>query len=168
MERLAPGYREAIEHARLLIPEPIRERVAHAHFLTGISPNYVGQHNYRFTETPGTEGDTYDRLAHAGAVIHQMHLPASRRHPTVVMPLPFREQQRVYWNDPGLAQTIVHELGHILDFSLRWRPEMTPVTKYATANRREAFAEAFEFAIFWPDALVERAPEAAAFFAALA
>lgn len=168
MERLAGGYREAIEHARLLIPAPIRARVEHAHFLTGVCPNWVGLHPHVKSTTPGTSAWTYSQMAHAGGAHHQRHLPADRRHPTVVLPLALHEMERLYWDDPGLARTIVHELGHILDYSLRWRPEMTPVTAYAAATRWEAFAEAFEFSVFWPDALVERAPEAAVFFEELA
>lgn len=159
-ERVAPGYREAIDHARSRIPEAIRARVAHTHFLTGVCPNYVGLHHYVQSDTPGTSAWTYSQMAHAGL--------DSEGHSVIVLPLPFHEMKRIYWNDPGLTNTIIHELGHVLDRALRWRPAITPVTQYAAGNRREAFAEAFEMWHRWPTTLLQRAPEATAFFEELA
>mgnify|MGYP006171752639 FL=1 len=38
----------------------------------------------------------------------------------------------------------VHELGHVVDATLDFGPESTPLNAYAATNRQEAFAAAFE------------------------
>jgi hypothetical protein len=166
-DRVAPGYREAIGHAMGLIPEPIRDRLK-PRFLTGIGPGFVGLHDAgNLPDWAGSQW-TYNDSAHAGDIRHQTNLPKDKRRPTVVLPRPYREMCKLYWNDPGLTNTIIHELGHILDFGMKERPAVRAVSAYATNNQSEAFAEAFMFSVRYPAELQRRAPEAAAFFTQLA
>lgn len=150
--RIAPGYREAIDYAWGLIPAGITDRI-HPHFLTGVDPRYVGLHDW-----PGIGQWSSSQVAHANCVPR----------PVVVLPLPFREMERLYWNDPGLTDTIIHELGHILDYALPWRPTIPAVSEYGETNGVEAFAEAFSAWVLRPDVVAERAPVARALFMELA
>lgn len=128
MERLRDyRYAAVITAALDRIPEAIRPLVAHAHYLTGVDPLYVGLHDYQQT----FDGRSYRDTAHVAYVCNQGRLPLDRRHTTVVLPQPVE------------PRTIVHELGHVLDEVLGFEHIAKPVTAYAENDRYEAFAEAF-------------------------
>lgn len=126
--------RQPIAEALDLLPDGIRRRVAHAHFLTGVDPVFVGLHTYKTFRYDGREW-SYAQNAHVAWRMNQR--ARADRVTTVVLPVTLRPAQAI--------ATIVHELGHVLDEQIgfdRHTPE--PVSAYARTNSYEAFAEAFE------------------------
>jgi hypothetical protein len=120
------GYSALIEAAYDLIPAGMHPLIR-PHFLTGVDPVFVGLHRYGTT----TDGRPYSGTAHVAYRYHQQHLPADRRHVTVVLP-------QIYD-----LRTVVHELGHVLHERLSFEPKPVPVTAYAGTNWLESFAESF-------------------------
>jgi hypothetical protein len=120
------GYSAAIGAAYELIPTSLHGRLQ-PHFLTGSDPVFAGLHGYRDI----SDGRSYRNTAHCCYPYHQLGISKALRRTTIVMP-------KVVG-----PITIVHELGHVLDESLRFEVLAEPVTAYAAGNRYEAFAEAF-------------------------
>src|SRR5215207_6344556 len=93
---------------------------------------FAGLH--RIEVTP--DGRSYRGTAHACFPTH-----VADKRMTLVFP------------EPPAWYTVIHELGHALDWALTERAgralTFSPVTEYARTNRWEAFAEAFA-AWFWP------------------
>jgi hypothetical protein len=118
---------EVIGFALSLLPERIRRRVGGVDFLTGVDPLFAGLHRYEEV----IDGRSYRDTPHVAYEVHQAHLSAARRRTTVVLPV--RVHQR----------TVVHELGHVLDWQLGFAHEADPASWYGESNRYEAFAEAF-------------------------
>ncbi len=133
---------EAIAHSMAIIPERMRPLVACDYF-TDTDPIFAGLHSYG----SALDGRGFDVTPHCCYPFH-IDGPASRRRTTVVM--------QSLWRGPT---TIVHELGHVLDWRLDFSHDAVPVTRYAERNRLEAFAEAFTAWIL-PDYPAERVDDA--------
>ena len=129
----APDYRwrEPIGAAIRIIGPRMMERIGPVRFLCA-DPVFTGLHSYGDT----TDGRSYRDTAHCCYAEH-INRPAVERLTTIVLPTP---------PDPA---TVVHELGHALDARLGFVHDAAPVTHYATANRCEAFAEAFVAWYWW-------------------
>lgn len=122
---------EIIGHAFDLLPAPLAYRLERTHFFTGTDPIFAGLHN---TEQANS-GRSYRQTAHVMWPFH-FDRPAADRHTTVVIPR--WEGSRWWW-----PATVVHELGHALDWQLGFTHHAKPVNEYAHTNRYEAFAVAF-------------------------
>lgn len=121
---------ERVQAVLATVPQPIQDRLAGVHVLTGYDPAYVGLHFYHDT----SDGRDYDETPHCTWPVHQQHLPRDRRVTTVVLP------------DLSLLEdwVILHEFGHALDERLGFdRPMVQPINAYAARDTWEAFAEAF-------------------------
>lgn len=125
-------YREAIGRA-IEICGPVMARLGHVQFVCGVDPYFIGLHR-------ASESDvSYREVAHCCWPYH-IEGPADRRVTTVVIPWNRWHRSHPWW----LAESIVHELGHALHWTLDLdRFDVAPVTAYARTNRYEAFAEAF-------------------------
>lgn len=141
MERIkAGGYTELITTAYTLIPQPMH-RLIRPHILCGTDPGFAGLHRY----TSASYGRSYADTWHVTYPKQQI-LPALQdRHTTVVIPHATDDAPWVYrrYGHHRPIAGIIHELGHVLDETLRFEHNATPVTAYAHTNRREAFADAF-------------------------
>ena len=124
---------ELIGHAYSLLPPRLAQRLEHTHFLTGVDPNFTGLHHDERT----VDGRYYRDTAHVVYPFHQWHRPAAERVTTVVIP---HWTRRLQWWMPA---SVVHELGHVLDWQLGFTHHAQPVSEYAHTDRMEAFAEAF-------------------------
>lgn len=122
---------EIIAHATSLLHPQLAHRLEHTHFFTGTDPIFAGLH----TDTKIVDGRSYREIAQTLWPFH-LHRPAADRWTTVVIP----QWQGSRWWWPA---TVVHELGHVLDWQLGFTHHAEPVTDYATRNRYEAFAVAF-------------------------
>jgi len=118
-------YAETIAAALELYPPGLRELVADVDFLTGTDPLFAGLHDYADTD----DGRSYRSTAHVAYPWHVLG-PRARRRTTVVLPT------------PSSLRTVVHELGHVLDWQLAFSHAAAPVSWYAGTNRCEAMAEA--------------------------
>lgn len=129
-ERVTQRHSEAVSHAFTWVPARVLE-LAGCDIFCG-DPVFAGLH--RIERTLG--GRSYRDTAH---VCYPHHV-ADRR---VTMVLP----------DVPPWYTVIHELGHALDWHVSERSgqrlTFRPVTAYARTDRMEAFAEAF-CAWFWP------------------
>ena len=123
-------WREPIGHALDLIGPALVDRIGPVRWFTG-DPVFAGLHRYGDTD----DGRSYRATAHCCYPVHFAHRPAVDRVTTIVLPYP-----------PSPA-TVVHELGHALDWRLGFGHTAAPVTWYARVNRWEAFAEAFTAAV---------------------
>lgn len=136
----AGGYAELISAAYEVIPAPIH-RLIRPHVLCGTDPKFAGLHNFQSATYGRSYGDTW----HVVYPYHQA-LPAVRdRRTTVVIPHLVDKAPLVrakYGHHHSVAM-MVHELGHVLDESLGFDHDASPVTEYAKTDRAEAFAEAF-------------------------
>ena len=141
MNRVKPGgYTELISAAYALIPESMH-RLIQPHFLCGTDPGFAGLHRY----SSASYGRAYSDTWHVVYPAHQIRPAASDRHTTVVLTDVIDDAPWVrekFGHHHPLAM-MVHELGHVLDESLRFEHDAAPVTAYAETDRREAFAEAF-------------------------
>jgi hypothetical protein len=132
MHRIHSQYdAEVIAHAFQLLPPAIASRLESVHFLTGTDPLFAGLSSWEDT----ADGRSYRQVAH---VMYPFHIgrPAAERQTTVVIP----EWSWSWWQRPV---AVIHEFGHVLHWQLGFDHDAVPVTRYAQANRREAFAEAF-------------------------
>lgn len=120
-------YAEAIGRGLWFLPDGIRRKVEGVRFVCGVDPIFAG-YGPGIEATP--DGRSYRDTAHVCYPCHFDGRPASDRVTTVIFP-----------SVPHLA-TVVHELGHALDWSLGRKHIAQPVTAYARTNRDEAFAEA--------------------------
>lgn len=121
---------EGIERALACIPPRIRERLG-CDFFIGADPVFAGLHDYDEVDQTvnGIQRErSYRNTPHACYEHHTIDKTV-----TVVLPLQF----------DVAPPTVIHELGHVLDWGLGQEHEAYPVTPYATYNRQEAFAEAF-------------------------
>lgn len=125
---------EAVHHVFDSLPAGIQEMLKGVHFVTGYSPRYLGLHFYECS----SDGRSFDSTNHCVWTHHQLHLPVSQRHPTIVLP------SRGFSN----VERVKHELGHALENMLRIDnlplPIIYPLTKYADINYYEAFATSFQ------------------------
>ena len=127
MKRMVSGgHAEVIERAFAAIPESLHA-LLRADFLCGVDPRFVGLH--RFDDT--FYGSSYGTTAHCAYPIHQEPILPVDRVTTVVLPL------------LSTVETVIHELGHVLDESLGLAIEPQVSSEYAKSNRPECFAEAF-------------------------
>lgn len=136
----AGGYTELITAAYDLIPEPMH-RLIRPHIMCGTDPGFAGLHRYQ----SASYGRSYANTWHVAYPGHQILQAAQDRHTTVVVTDVIDDApwiRRRYGHYRPVA-AMVHELGHVLDESLRFEHTAAPVTKYARTNRGEAFAEAF-------------------------
>ncbi len=117
---------KAFEFMRGISPEYLR-----CDWLIGRDPLSTGYGNYG--EATG-DGRSYKRVPH---VLYPVHRTDKRDVPPMIA-LPHTTSS--WYNSP---ETIVHEMGHVVDFWLGFKHMASPVTAYARTNRREAFAEAF-------------------------
>lgn len=136
MERItSAATAEVIGYALEYLPSGLRN-FASFDLLTE-DPLFVGLHEDENTD----DGRSYRDQAH---VCYPHHV--KDRSVTIVMP---RGNDQIV--------TALHELGHVIDWhagqrSTEW-PVFTPVTDYAIADRREAFAEAFVAWLYDPEYL---------------
>lgn len=130
-------YSEVIAAAHGAIPKGILNRLTHIQFLCGTSPLFVGLHRYDIAP----DGRSYGATAHCVYPWHQTR-PASERVTTIVLPF------------VPTVSTVIHELGHALEWEIGFRthPKIRPVTAYAQRDDREAFAEAFAAWLSPPEA----------------
>lgn len=126
MDRIKPGYSEAIEAAYKVIPQEIHKYIR-PHILTGTDPVFAGLHEFVNTK----DSRAYAECAHVAYPQHQTKILRVDRRTTVVLPY-----------QPDL-ETVVHEFGHVLHESVQFDHDAKPVSDYATMNTWEAFAEAF-------------------------
>jgi len=113
---------EGIADALLVIPEPIRARLAHVEFLAGVDPVFAGLHDWEVM----SYGRSYRNTAHCAWRVHTSDCST-----TIVLP------------EPETTETIIHELGHALDEALGELHLAEAVSWYAETCRVEAFAESF-------------------------
>lgn len=106
----------------------VRTEYLHFDVLTGTDPVWAGLHGYRDTG----DGRSYSSTAHVAYPFHQ-RLVKAQQAPTIVLPDP----------RPELPRTLVHEIGHVVDFHMGFGVMLPAITRYAQTNRREAFAVAF-------------------------
>lgn len=121
------GYREPIAVALRLVPTRLLD-IMEFDFFCGVDPVFAGLHSY--PDTP--DGRSYKNTAHVAYPCH-ITAHADRRRTTLVLPT----RREANW------ATILHEMGHVLDYRIGFSHTAKPVTPYAEKNRREAFAEAF-------------------------
>lgn len=126
-------YATVIGEALAILPQRIADRLTGVRFVCGVDPGFAGLHAYGSSEN----GYAYSTTAHCCFPYHLRNRPAAERPTTVVLPYP-----------PALT-TVVHELGHALDWSIGRTHTAAPVTDYARTDRDEAFAEAFTTWKFW-------------------
>lgn len=121
---------EQIGEALRLIGPRIRERLGHVQFVVGVDPVFAGVHSYEDT----ADGRSYRQTA---CCLYPHHIigPRDRRVVTVCLPVHERKWTGVW--------TVIHELGHALDYTIGRDHIAEPVNEYAETNREEAFAEAF-------------------------
>ena len=148
-------WREHITIAYSAIPDGILHRLQHVQFVLGVDPLFAGLHSY-----PSNGDAPLSDTAHCAFPFH-LNGPADRRVTPAIMPRQYRSQ----W---ATAHTLVHELGHALHETIGFDHDAVPVTKCATTNRVEAFAESFT-AWCWPGNGYKRPnPRDAALFSQLA
>lgn len=126
MIRVPEGYGEVLGAARALYG-PLLRYVDHADFFCGTDPVWAGLHSFVDVD----DGRSYRDTAHSLSP-HHIDGPASRRVPTVVIPV-----LRL-----ATLAVVVHELGHVLHSVLDEEPEVEAVSSYGETNHYEAFAEA--------------------------
>jgi hypothetical protein len=123
-DRLPDGrWREPVGRALDLLA-PWRHLLADVTFIGGIDPVFAGVHAHAVM----LDGRSYATTAHA-CYPHHIIGPATRRVPTIVLPI------------PPTSTVVVHELGHVLDWRLGGTLTPAPVTRYAATDRAEAAAE---------------------------
>lgn len=129
MRDRVPNHRfaEAIDLGYRYLPRRIARRFATVRIVCGVDPVFAGLTNI---ET-ATDGRSYRDTAHVCYPVHLAHRPADDRPITIMFP------------DVPHPATVVHELGHALDWQLGRTHPAQPVSAYARTNRDEAFAEAF-------------------------
>lgn len=141
MNRVKPGgYAELIAAAMAVIPEPLH-RLIRPHYLCGTDPGFAGLHR----ASSASLGRSYSDTWHVVYPAHQTLAAARNRRTTVVVTDVIDDAPWVrekFGHHHPLAM-MVHELGHVLDESLRFEHDAVPVTAYAENDRYEAFAEAF-------------------------
>ncbi len=130
---LAPA--RAIGRALDLIPSHVLDLVG-CEFWVGIDPGLAGIHDY---DSHGYSGCSYKDTAHTVYDYHQEHMASADR--TIKVFLPSNESYQ--WDDDYGLYTVVHELGHVLDYRTDFDLEAEPVTDYAHCDQLEANAEAF-------------------------
>lgn len=131
MERILPGgYTELIEVAMSILPSPIQRRIEYAHWFVGSDPIFAGLHDYKDID----DGRSYRDTAH---VVHPFQQICEDKRTTIVIPklIPLH--------------SAVHEIGHVVHETLKFRPHVMPVTDYARVDEFEAFAEAFTAFFFY-------------------
>lgn len=138
-ERVTQRHAEAVAEALTYIPPRLRPLVGCDVFCG--DPIFAGLHD----TVDIADGRSYRDQAH---VCYPHHV-ADRR---VTLVLPERR---------GDVAVVLHEFGHVLHWHLQDRaggwhevPTLEPVTRYATTNDEEAFAEAF-VAWFYPPRQIE-------------
>lgn len=141
MNRVKPGgYAELISAAFALIPERMHSLIR-PHVLCGTDPGFAGLHRF----TSASYGRSYSNTWHVAYPHHQIAPAARDRRTTVVVTDVIDDAPEVFsrfgFHRPVAA--MVHELGHVLDESLRFEHDAKPVSGYAGTDRFEAFAEAF-------------------------
>lgn len=129
-DRVPPAFRPVIGAARELLPASVLERVP-ARFLCGVDPCWVGLHSYRDTD----DGRSYSDTAHA---CYPWHVANAR--PMIVLP----NAPRCNRHGRDLIDTVLHEYGHILDWSTHFELEAPETTDYSRTSRIERIAEAFQ------------------------
>lgn len=132
MNRLAPGYLDAIDTALDYVPDRLLDRLRSVEFLCGVDPAFAGLHTF----TDAADGRAYRDVPHCVYPWLQDG-PLDQRRTTIVLP------------GPTHPWAITHELGHALHETLGFEPNASPVSDYARTNRWEAFAEAFRLWIGW-------------------
>lgn len=129
----------AVGEAMEYIPERFLDLVR-CEILVGVDPVFAGMHEFVDVD----ETLAYKDCAHVIYPSLQMHRPAAFR--TVKMFLPSNTDYE--WDDWNGVYTVIHELGHVLDFNLGFDYDVATTTEYSENNRQEAFAEAFAGWIF--------------------
>ena len=120
-------HNPAIQAALRQIPARIIWRVSLRVFTA--DPVHAGLHDVSETD----DGRSYRDTCHVCYPYQLTHLPAVMRCPVMVLPR----------RDEILPETILHEFGHLLHFTVDFWPYAQPVTEYAETNEFEAFGEAF-------------------------
>ncbi|WP_349319204.1 hypothetical protein [Mycolicibacterium canariasense] len=136
----AGGYAELITAAYELIPEALHCLIR-PHVLCGIDPAFAGLHSFKATDDGRSYGDTWHVV-----YPHHQQFPAARDRRTTVVVQSVVDKApwvRAKYGHFHQVAMMVHELGHVLDESLGFEHDASPVTKYAETNRNEAFADAF-------------------------
>jgi hypothetical protein len=129
-------FRPAVEEALSLVPPRVRQLIE-PRFLCGVSPRFVGFHEYDMSQTYpaiAAAGWTYDNCPHA---CFALGTPDEK--PTVVLPRPD------LCGDP--VGVLLHEYGHLFDEATRFHLDVPETTAYSRTNRMEAVAEAFQLVL---------------------
>jgi hypothetical protein len=110
------------------MPHRIAEIVGDVDIVSGCDPLFIGLHSF----SEASDRRSYKETAH---VAYEWHLngPRNSRRTTMVLPTDRNIDPRV----------IVHEFGHVLHQKLHFVKGLAPVTRYATTNNDECFAESF-------------------------
>lgn len=142
---------EAIGVAHQLIPKSM-SRFLHCDYAVGVDPLFSGVHEY--TALQHFPEKSYSQVSHLVLPWNfRKETPASQRIPTVVLPGPVWDTYHPPW---GVVRSVVHELGHLIDFRTRYDLEgIYPVSEYANIDRGEAFAEAFASWV-WGEEVVDQ------------
>lgn len=135
LHRVQAGFdTSVIDEALAILPPGLASMLlAETHLFLGADPIFSGLHA-GFSEAARSAFGYTGPVAY-GSVAHccyPWHVDVRVEHPVIVIPL----------DCP--PSTIVHELGHVLDWLTGFEIEFEPCTAYAQINRMEAFAEAFE------------------------
>lgn len=132
--------RGAISAVVARLPAAIQRRLDGVHFVSNLSPRFLGLHRYEET----TDERFYDTTSHVAWEVHQSGLRRAERRTTVVL-----QDGNAF--DPLI---VLHELGHALDERLgfvsvrpdTWTPRLRirPLDSYAASAPWEAFATGFQ------------------------
>lgn len=131
-------HNEAIQTALRQV-HGYRDELFACDWLVGSDPIYKGIHPFDHTD----DGRIYRNTAHVAYPEHLLRRGSDR-------PFLFLPDDPGPNNYPIAPWIVIHELGHVLDFHVRFERICTPCTWYASTNRYEAFAEAFTaFCLPW-------------------
>lgn len=127
-----------IQAAFDLMPVAVADRLRYTHFFTGTDPVYAG------LLSPGNRNDSR-ALKDIWCVVYPWHFNGLGVQECTTV---FMANLLPRYPAPLHPAMVIHELGHVLDEQLDFKHRATPITKYARANREEAFAEAFTAWLF--------------------
>lgn len=126
-------YMQEVLYYKSLLPPIIQKYIENSHILIGLSPIFVGLHNYKF----GNTGRSNESTSHCvyGWALDQLSAPD--RITTIVL----------LNDDHKYPDVIYHELGHVLQDALPWEilpDQIKSFNWYANLSYGEAFATAFQ------------------------